>query len=85
MAPAHVYGWVGIAAWLGRSVRWCQGHADRNRDPIPVRVGHRGVYANVEALRAWTDRQDMSYTTHRELDRLRTDANGRVQVEYIED
>lgn len=90
MAPAsrpqgHVYGWVAIAATLERSVRWCQGQADRNRDPLPVRVGHRGVYADVEALRAWADRQDMSYTTHRELSKLRACANLQLTSESAEE
>lgn len=69
--PTEVYGWKDIARLMGRTDRWARKKAGRNRDPLPVRVGHRGVYADVAALRAWADRQDMSYTTHSELRRLR--------------
>lgn len=82
---AEVYGWKDIAAKLGRSIIWAQRQAKRNIDPVPVRVGHRGVYANICALRDWADRQDMAYTTHRRLERLQADANGRMGAEYAEE
>lgn len=71
------FGWTQIAdvlkvhpnsakAWLRRAV-----------DPLPVRIGHRGVYAWRSALRDWVERQDMSLQAHRELVALRQLVGGR--------
>jgi hypothetical protein len=60
--PDSVFGWKDIAHLLQKSVRAAQTDAKRDRDPLPVRVGHRGVWAHVSALRDWVMRQDVAYT-----------------------
>lgn len=55
----RIEGWKAIAYALGVSreqtaFTW----ARRNVDPLPVRIGHRGVYALRGALESWVDRQD---------------------------
>lgn len=76
-APKEVYQWKGISELLGRSIRWCQDMSTRAVDPLPVRFGHRGPYIFDTSARDWVDRQDMSYTAHLELKRLRACANVR--------
>jgi len=43
------------------SVRTAQERAGRDIDPLPVRMGHKGPWAYVSALRDWIYRQDMAY------------------------
>ena len=73
--PERVYGWKDIARVLEISVRSAQERADRAVDPLPIRVGHRGPWAYVSALRDWVMRQDVAYTVslrlHRETSRGR--------------
>jgi CMP-2-keto-3-deoxyoctulosonic acid synthetase len=66
-----VYGWKDIANALGVHVHTAQRWARRNVDPLPVRVGHRGVYALRAAMLAWVERQDMPLQASDELNRLR--------------
>jgi hypothetical protein len=59
--PERVYGWKDIANLLEISVRSAQERARRAVDPLPIRLGHRGVWAYVSALRDWVMRQDVAY------------------------
>jgi hypothetical protein len=71
-APETVHGWKQIAAILGVSVRCAQDRAAREVDPVPVRMGHAGVWCYTSALRDWIHRQDMDYQVAL---RLRSEAN----------
>jgi hypothetical protein len=62
--------WKEIASELGVSVRTAQSYAVRNIDPLPVRIGHRGVWADTGAVRSWARRQDMPYGAHLSIVRL---------------
>ena len=66
-----LYGWKDIANALTVHVHTAQRWARRNVDPLPVRVGHRGVYAIRAALVAWVERQDMPLQASDEINRLR--------------
>jgi CMP-2-keto-3-deoxyoctulosonic acid synthetase len=66
-----LYGWKDIANALGVHVHTAQRWARRNVDPLPVRVGHRGVYALRAAMVAWVERQDMPLQASDEINRLR--------------
>ncbi len=57
----RVEGWKDIGRALGTCVRTAQHYAQRDYDPLPVRVGHRGPWAYVSALRDWVMRQDLPY------------------------
>lgn len=70
-ATAIAEGWKDISTALRVSVKTAQRMALRNIDPLPVRHGHRGPWAFVEALRAWVHRQDMAYAAHIALERVR--------------
>lgn len=60
--PERVYGWKDIAQVIEVSVRTAQERAARTLDPLPIRVGHRGAWAYLSALRDWVMRQDVSYS-----------------------
>lgn len=64
-------GWKQIAGVLRVAVITAQRLSLRNVDPLPVRMGHKGVWAFIEALKSWVHRQDMAYSTHITIDRLR--------------
>jgi len=66
-----LYGWKDIANALTVHIHTAQRWARRNVDPLPVRVGHRGVYALRAALVAWVERQDMPLQASDEINRLR--------------
>jgi len=68
-----VYGWFAIAAELDVSERQAHVFADRERDPLPIEVGHRGVWAYRFALTAWMRRQNIPYRVHLELIRTQRD------------
>lgn len=70
--PERVYGWKDIARVLEISVRSAQERANRTLDPLPVRVGHRGPWAHVSALRDWVMRQDVAYNVALRLHRDHT-------------
>jgi hypothetical protein len=61
--------WKDIAAHLGVSVDTAQDYANRNRDPLPVFVDHRGVHIHRHVMRDWVDRQRLAYVKHVELKR----------------
>ena len=65
--PETVEGWAAIAGVLGVSRHGAMRRAEWPVDPLPVRVGHRGPWAYVEALRQWVFRQDMAYGVARRL------------------
>jgi hypothetical protein len=67
--PERVYGWKDIADVLELSVRSAQERAQRAIDPLPIRVGHRGPWAYVSALRDWVMRQDVAYSVALRLHR----------------
>lgn len=72
--PALAYGWKEIAGALGVSVRKAQEYATRDAgEKLPIRRGHRGIYAYVTRLQDWVDVEDMAYATHIELQRARRD------------
>lgn len=78
--PEQVFGWKDIASALTVSERTAQEYAARNRDPLPVEVGHRGAWAYVTALRDWMRRQNVPYRTHLELKRAGLPGGRRSQV-----
>ena len=65
--PEIAEGWKDIAKVLGVEVRAAQDRAKRAVDPLPVRMGHKGPWAYVSALRDWIYRQDMAYQVHIQL------------------
>jgi hypothetical protein len=69
--PERVYGWKDIAHVLEISVRSAQERAQRAIDPLPIRVGHRGPWAYVSALRDWVMRQDVAYAVALRVQRAR--------------
>lgn len=69
-ADKRAEGWKEIADVLDVSVKTARRMACRNVDPLPVRSGHRGVWAYFEALRAWVHRQDMAYAVARRVGAL---------------
>lgn len=72
MTPEIAEGWKEIADVIRVSVRAAQERADNRNakwrsDPLPVRYGHRGVWAFASALREWVHRWDMAYQVHQRL------------------
>ena len=74
--PERVYGWKDIAHVLEISVRSAQERAQRAIDPLPIRVGHRGPWAYVSALRDWVMRQDVAYSVAIERHRIGSRRSG---------
>lgn len=68
-----VFGWFSIAVELDVSERTASGFAGRDRDPLPVEFGHKGVWAYRFALTAWVRRQNVPYHVHLELLRVQKD------------
>lgn len=70
--PNIVRGWEGIARIVGVAEKSARNWALLSVDPLPVNK-HRtkGVWAYVEALRAWDQRQSVPQPTAVELARLR--------------
>jgi hypothetical protein len=62
-----VYGWKEIAAELQISTRNTRKFAARERDPLPIEYGHKGVWAYRHALVAWIRRQNVPYQAHLRL------------------
>ena len=65
--PIRLFGWKDISAALDVSDRHARDLASRNRDPLPVEVGHKGVWAYATALRDWMRRQNVPSVVHRAL------------------
>lgn len=74
--PPRVFGWKDISTLLEVSIRTAQEFADRNRDPLPVEHGHRGIWAYVGALHSWARRQNVPYVVHKALRRGGADEPG---------
>lgn len=73
--PRRVWGWKEIAKELDvSSVTTAQGYAERNRDPLPIEYGHKGVWAYASALRDWVRRQNVPYRVHLERVRMKAAA-----------
>lgn len=72
--------WKDIATHLGVSVDTAQDYANRNRDPLPVWVDHRGVHIDPGALRDWVARQRIAYAKHVEHRRAARSGKRRSQV-----
>ncbi len=71
----RVWGWKEIAKELDvSSVTTAQGYAERNRDPLPIEYGHKGVWAYASALRDWVRRQNVPYRVHLERVRMKAAA-----------
>jgi hypothetical protein len=70
--PDVIEGWKGIGVALHVDEKTARRYADREVDPLPTRVDHRGiVYIHHAALVAWVQRHDRSTQDVAELDRLR--------------
>ena len=52
-----IFGWVKIAKLVGVHEKTAREFAALNRDPLPVRIGHRGAFIEREALLAWIHRR----------------------------
>jgi hypothetical protein len=50
--------WSAIATLVGRSERWCRDRAMREEDPLPVTKFAGRVRLNIEAAKAWAERQE---------------------------
>lgn len=73
--PLRLFGWKDISAALDVSDRHARDLASRNRDPLPVEVGHKGVWAYATALRDWMRRQNVPYQVHRAIAAERGEAS----------
>jgi hypothetical protein len=74
-----VYGWKEIANELQVGTRCARDFATRDRDPLPVEYGHKGVWAYRHALIAWIRRQNVPYQAHlRMLDAQRELARAKM-------
>ena len=80
-----VEGWKDIGKEAGIHANTAQKWARRARDPLPVRINHKGVYAWRSAIAAWCQRQDKPLqaddeirTLRAEVDALKVAASARV-------
>lgn len=70
--PDIVRGWDGIARLLCVGEKSARRWSVRNVDPLPVNNhSTRGVWAYVDAIKAWDHRQSVPQPTAVELARLR--------------
>jgi len=55
--PEHVDTWKAIAAFIGRSDRWCRYMSSLEEDPLPVFKLRGQVRLDVAEFRGWVERQ----------------------------
>lgn len=62
--PRKLYGLKEVSAYMAVSRTTVKEFYRRERDPLPLEHGHRGMWAYATALRDWMRRQNVPYGIH---------------------